>query len=390
MKKILRKLWKAERPLAWAQLSHQKMRTGVAMAGIAFANVLIFMQLGFLELFSGGATLLPSHLHGDLFLMNTDSKYLSASPFERSKLYQAAAFDGVIKIEPFYVRYGIWAYDKKQISYETRVFTYNPTTPAFDLPEINQQQFKVSEPFTVLFDRLSRNELGPVAVDFKSKGTAKSFVNGRRVVVKGLFSLGSSFFMGQGNVVTNELTYAELFGADALNEVALGIIYLQPGTDLTVLKLGIEKNVPGMKVLTPLELQQKEIDFQNENPSGVIFQFGAIMGFIVGVAIVYQVLYSDISDHLSEYATLKAIGYSGRTLLIVIFQEAILLAVLGYVPGFMAAVGMYQLLTVLTKLELVMEIGLALNVFMITLVMCLISAAIASNKLRSADPADVF
>lgn len=114
------------------------------------------------------------------------------------------------------------------------------------------------------------------------------------------------------------------------------------------------------------------------------------MGFIVGVAIVYQVLYSDVSDHLPEYATLKAIGYSNRSLLLVIFQEAIFLAVIGYIPGFIAALGMYQLLTGLTRLELVMTVNLAVTVFILTLAMCLISAAIASNKLRSADPADVF
>jgi putative ABC transport system permease protein len=390
MKKIIKKWPEFQRPLAWAQLSHQKMRMGVAMGGIAFANVLIFMQLGFLQLFSGGATLLPGHLRGDLFLMNADSKYISASPFDRTLLYQAAAFEGVIKAAPLYARYAVWAYDKERISYDTRVFAYNPTMPAFDLLAINQQQSKLSEPFTVLFDQMSQAKLGPVVTDLASKGTSGAFLNSRRMVVNGLFPLGSSFFLSSGNVVTSEMTYAELFGTESLQQVALGAIYVQPGTNLLALKQGIEKNVPGIKVFTPAELKQKEIDFQNENPSGIIFEFGAIMGFIVGVAIVYQVLYSDISDHLSEYATLKAIGYSGRTLLIVIFQEAALLAVLGYIPGFVATLGMYQLLTVLTKLELVMELGLALNVFGITLVMCLISAAIASNKLRSADPADVF
>jgi putative ABC transport system permease protein len=381
---------KFERPLAWAQLSHQKTRMGVAMGGIAFANVLIFMQLGFLNLFSGGATLLPTHLRGDLFLLKSDSQFIGASTFNRNLLYQAGAYEGVIAAEPIYMQYAVWAYSEERISNDTRVFAYNPAMPAFEIPELNEQQSKLSQPFTVLFDRLSRNELGPVVTDFTNTGTAKAFVNSRQMVVTGMFSLGSSFFLNSGNVVTSDVTYAELFGTESLQQVALGAIHVKPGTDLMALKLGIEQNVPGMKILTREGLKQKEIDFQNENPSGVIFQFGAAMGFIVGIAIVYQVLYSDISDHLSEYATLKAIGYSGRSLLIVIFQEALLLAVLGYIPGFAASVGMYQLLTVLTKLELVMEIGLAVTVFGLTMTMCLISAAIASNKLRSADPADVF
>ena len=380
-----------ERPLAWAQLSHQKVRTGIAMGGIAFANVLIFMQLGFVNLFAGGATLLPRNLRGDLFISNAEAKLINPfSTFDRTRLYQAAAFDGVIFAEPLYVRYGTWAYDKESISYETQVFAYNPQVQIFDLPEVNQQQSKLREPFTALFDRLSRSQLGPIPAKMDTKPTISSMVNNQRIVVNGLFNLGSSFFLSQGNIITSDRTYAEIYGSNSLEQVTLGIIRVKPGTDLTALKQGMEKAVPGIKVLTSKELQARELAFQDTNPSSTIFNFGAMMGFIVGVAIVYQVLYSDVSDHLSEYATLKAIGYSNRSLLFVIFQEAIFLAVLGYIPGFITTLGMYQLLTTLTKLDLVMTVNLALTVFILTLAMCLISAAIASNKLRAADPADVF
>jgi putative ABC transport system permease protein len=387
MKKLFSRI---ERPLAWAQLSHQKVRTGVAMGGIAFANVLIFMQLGFVNLFAGGAILLPKHLQGDLFLINPDSKFINATTFDRTKLYQAAAFDGIVTAEPLYINIGTWAYDKKTISRSTRMFAYNPQIPAFDLPELNQQQAKLGELFVILFDRASRAELGPIPATMAAQSKATATFNGRKLTVKGLYTLGSSFFLSQGNIVASKLTYAEIFGSSSLNQVALGIIRVKPGTDLIALQRGIERSVPGIEVLTRQELQAKELKFQDENPSSTIFNFGAMMGFIVGVAIVYQVLYSDVSDHLAEYATLKAIGYSSRSLLLVIFQEALFLAILGYIPGFVASIGMYQLLTTLTRLELVMTLNLAVTVFTLTLAMCLISAAIASNKLRSADPADVF
>ena len=380
-----------ERPLAWAQLSHQKVRTGIAMGGIAFANVLIFMQLGFVNLFAGGAILLPKHLQGDLFVTNSDAKLINPfSTFDRTRLYQAAAFDGIVFAEPLYLKYGTWAYNKETISYSTQVFAYNPQVQMFDLPEVNQQQSKLREPFTVLFDRLSRSELGPIPAEMAKNPTTSAMINNRRIVVNGLFSLGCSFFMSEGNIIVSDRTFADMFGASSLEQVTLGVLRVKPGTDLVALKLGIEKAVPGIKALTHQELQARELAFQDTNPSSTIFNFGAIMGFIVGVAIVYQVLYSDVSDHLPEYATLKAIGYSNRSLLIVIFQEALFLAVLGYIPGFIATLGMYQLLTTLTKLELIMTINLALTVFILTLAMCLISGAIASNKLRAADPADVF
>jgi putative ABC transport system permease protein len=380
-----------ERPLAWAQLSHQKVRTGVAMGGIAFANVLIFMQLGFVNLFAGGAILLPKHLKGDLFITNSEAEMINPfSTFDRTRLYQAAAFDEIISAEPLYLKYGTWAYDKETISYQTQVFAYNPQSQIFDLPELNQQQAKLREPFTVLFDRLSRSELGPIPAQLQTKATTSAMLNNQRLVVNGLFSLGCSFFLSEGNIITSDRTFAEMYGGNSLNQISLGIIRVKPGTNLLTLKQGIEQAVPGIKALTHQELQARELKFQETNPSSTIFNFGAIMGFIVGVAIVYQVLYSDVSDHLSEYATLKAIGYSQRSLLLVVCQEALFLAVLGYIPGFIATLGMYQLLTILTRLELIMTINLALTVFILTLAMCLISAAISSNKLRAADPADVF
>jgi putative ABC transport system permease protein len=391
MRKIRKKLFpKFERSLAWANLSHQKVRMAVAMGGIAFANVLIFMQLGFVNLFAGGALLLPQHLDGNLFLMNPDSRFIGASNFELSLLYQAAAFDGIVSAEPLYMNVGTWALDRDRVSYGTRVFAYNPTVPAFDIVELNQQHSKLSSPTNVLFDRLSRAELGPVPAKMLEAETVSAFLNQKKILVTGLFSLGTSFFLGEGNVITSQLNYGELFGSAALQQVAVGIIHVKPGTDLIALQAGIEKHVPGLEVMTKQELKEKELKFQSENPSSTIFNFGAMMGFIVGVAIVYQVLYSDVSDRLSEYATLKAIGYSNQSLLKVVFQQAGLLAIMGFIPGFIASIGMYQLLTMLTKLELIMEIGLAVTVFGLTLAMCLISAAIAANKLRSADPADVF
>ncbi len=130
--------------------------------------------------------------------------------------------------------------------------------------------------------------------------------------------------------------------------------------------------------------------FDASEPNGVILRFGTIVGFIVGIIIIYQVLYSDINDHLSEYTTLKAMGYGDRSLLVVVIQEVIILGVMGFIPGFIASVGLYQLLFMLTRIPIAMKVSIAIQVFILTLVMSIVSGAIATNKLRSADPADVF
>ncbi len=390
MKLISLKSFASDRPLAWAQLSHQKVRLSVAMGGIAFANVLVFMQLGFLALFSNGATALPKSIKGDLFLINPTSEFLGANGFDRIRLYQSDAINGVASATPMYVRSSVWAYSEEHKSFQARVFAFNPNRVVFNIPEVNQQREQLNLPKSVLFDRLAKASFGPIPRLWTEKGGVNALIDNQRISVVGLFNLGNSFFLGEGNLIMSETNYIALFGEEAANKVSVGVITLEPNADANAVKASIEKYVPGIKALTHEELIAKELKFQESTAVGPIFGFAAIMGVVVGIVIVYQVLYADVNDHLAEYGTLKAMGYSDMALLRVIFQEATILGVLGFVPGFTLSLGMYAFLGPLTRLELVMPPDLALTVFLLTLFMCITSAAIASGKLRSADPADVF
>jgi putative ABC transport system permease protein len=383
----------SDRPLAWAQLSHQKVRLMVAMSGIAFANVLIFMQLGFLSMFNEGATTLPENLQGDLFLLDQEAQSINMGPtgFDRIRLYQAGAIAGVQSVTPLYIRSASWAYSKNQFSYGTRVMAYDPRQPVLAIAEVKAQRDKLAIPLSFLFDRTSRDSHGPIAQILATAPMATAFMNNRRVAAVGLFTLGSSMVAGgEGNVITSDATYAEIFGSDALQKVTIGVLQIQSGANLQAIQRGIQQTVPGVQVFTRAELISKELQVQKDNPTGIIFGFGATMGFVVGIVIVYQVLYADVSDHLAEYATLKAMGYSDRSLLFVIFHESTLLAVLGFAPGLIISFGMYQLLSIMTKLPLLLSPYIAIFVFILTLVMCTCSALLASGKLRSADPSDIF
>jgi putative ABC transport system permease protein len=380
-----------ETPLSWSQLSHQKVRLTVAIGGIAFANMLIFMQLGFKALFEEGATILPSSLQGDLFLLNPSTEFIGANGFDRIRLSQAASIQGVKTAIPLYISPASWGYSKEFTSFAGRFFGFNPTYNVFKNPEIQQQQQTILRmPQTVLLDRLARPSFGPIVQDIATKGFAQTMINNKRAEVRGTFRMGNSFFLGEGNVMMSEDNYAQYFGDNVLNQVSIGILTLEAGADRRAIKAGIEANISGIKVYTPAELIAKELTFQETNPTGPIFGFGAAMGVVVGIVIVYQVLYADVSDHLAEYATLKAMGYADLALLGVIFQEAIILGVLGFIPGFGISIVMYQILGGITRLDLIMTPEVAITVFILTLAMCVASAAIASGKLRSADPADIF
>lgn len=136
--------------------------------------------------------------------------------------------------------------------------------------------------------------------------------------------------------------------------------------------------------------QAEKAYWAKTTPIGFVFGLGVIVSFIVGIVIVYQIIYADIADHLPQYAMLKAIGYSDRYLIVVLIQEALLLAVLGYIPGFIVSLGLYQLAATATMLPIFMTIERGFTVFVLTVTMCLISAFTTIRKLNSADPADVF
>jgi putative ABC transport system permease protein len=380
-----------EIPLAVAQLSHQKVRLLVALSGIGFANILIFMQLGFSALLFDGVTRIHEHLKGDLFLVSKRTKYLGDQPFSKRQLYQAASVDGVAEASPFYYSaQGTWVNPETKEMTNVVVIAFNPAQPVMDLPEVNQQLEQIKLPNTVLFDSKSQAILGPVTKWLAHQKTITTELSGRRIKVGGTFTLGSSLFKS-GHLITSDWNYLRLFGPDSIDEIHVGIITLRPGADPQTVLKNIQAILPDdVTVMTRQKFVESEIAYWSQNPSGVIFSFGTIMGFIVGVVIVYQVLYSDVNDHLAEYATLKAIGYSGMQLLAVVFTEAIILAVLGFIPGFSCAIGMYMLLGNLTQIPIAMRADVALQVFILTVLMCMISAAIAARKLQSADPADVF
>ncbi|MBE9063178.1 FtsX-like permease family protein [cf. Phormidesmis sp. LEGE 11477] len=409
-----------EKPLAWAQLSHQKIRLAVAITGVSFANILMFTMMGLQTLLTDGATTLHESLKGDLFLMSSFSPTLRIPiTIPRAYLLQADSVEGVGMASPMYISNANWT-DPSQLrppserfskdsssegdleqspeeesagdifGNQVRIVAFNLEQPILDIPEVEQQRDRLSTANAVLFDRLSQPSLGEIPTLLSTAEGVQTLMGGRRVRVVGLFSLGSTV-IEKGTVVMSDWNYTQWAGPQALEQVSLGILMLEAGSDVAAVQEKLQNYLPdSVDVLTMEELLAKEKKFTDEDPGGIIFGFGSMVGFVVGTVIVYQVLYTDISDHLPEYATLKAMGYSDAALLRVVLLEAILLAVLGFIPGFITSLGLYQVLTVMTRIPLVMKSAVAVQIFVLTLVMCSLSGAIAMRRLQSADPADVF
>ncbi|MCY7323273.1 MAG: FtsX-like permease family protein, partial [Phormidesmis sp. CAN_BIN36] len=192
-------------------------------------------------------------------------------------------------------------------------------------------------------------------------------------------------------VFMSDSTFLKLYRDRRSNKIDIGLIQVKPGSDIKTVQTQLSASLPDVKILTPEEFAGIERQYwESQGTIGFIFGLGVFVGFIVGTVIVYQILYTDVANHLPEYATLKAMGYSDRFLLNILLQEALILAVLGFIPGFVVAVGLYHITYVATLLPVAMNINRAITVFALTVVMCSISGAIAMRKLQAADPADIF
>jgi putative ABC transport system permease protein len=379
-------------PLSWLQLTREKPRLMVALAGIAFADILMFMQLGFQAALYDSTTRLHQSIRADLVLISPQGRNLmNMATFPRRRLYQSMSLTGVKSVDALYLNIADWKNPQTRHKTGILVVGFDPDQSVFNLPGVNENLNTIKLPDTVLFDRSSRGDYKATIAQVVQGKSVSTEVGDRKINISGLFSIGASFG-ADGSLITSDLNFLRIFPRRNPESVSVGLISLQPGTDSRLTADALQAKLPeDVKVLTKPEFIEFEKNYWQTNTAiGFIFTLGTIMGFIVGVIIVYQILYTDVADHMAEYATLKAMGYKNFYLLSVVFQEALILSLLGYLPGISLSVGLYALTRNATNLPLLMATHRALQVLIMTMVMCAISGAIAMRKLQSADPADIF
>lgn len=379
-------------PLAWLQLTSQKVRFGVALSGVAFAVVLVSMQLGFRSSVYDSAVRYHQRLSYDLVMLSPKTPFIAyPESFARRRLYQALGADGVAAVTPVYASQGYWRNPWTYSGRPIYVVGFDPTHAVLDIPAVTSNLDLLKSPDVVLFDALSRPEFGPVQQRFTDTGPFQVEINNRRVTVAGLFRLGTSFGL-DGSLVTSDLNFFRIFPDRPAGFVSLGLIHLNDGADLqsvaATLRSALEADV---EILTRGEFIAREERFwAATTPVGYVFGFGALMGLIVGCVVVYQILFADVLEHSSEYATLKAVGYRNRDLSLVVLREAGILAAIGYVIGLAVVLPLYSVTSTATRLPLQMDWSRGLAILAVTVAMCALAGFMALRQVRSADPAEVF
>lgn len=378
--------------LGWMQLKHQKVRLLVAISGIAFAVVLILMQLGFRASLLDSSVRYLEALRYDVVLVNRETLYLAQTvPFSSRRLYQTLGIAGVAEVTPLYTSVGVW---KNPFNHQPRnllVVGVDPTEDVVEAPGVRENLEAIRRRDAVLFDAKSRPEHGPVADVFRAGRPVATEVNDRQIEVVGLYEVGTSFGI-DGGLVTSDDNFLRLFPDRRRNEIDLGLVTLEPGVSPERARDAMRAIVPNdVLVLTRAEMLQRERDYwMATTPIGTVFTFGVVIGLVVGSIIVYQILFADVSDHLPEYATLKAMGYSNRYVSFVVIQQAVILAALGFLPGVAICLWLYDVVGEATRLPMILHWERGVAVLGLTVLMCSISGMLALRKVRALDPADVF
>ncbi len=390
-------------PLAWNNLRHQPGRTAIAIAGVVFALVLIFMQLGFLGAVRATATQIYDKLQFDLIIVS--SKYVNlqqSRSIPHDRLVQALTVPGVQTASPLHIGFLNWKYPpekdtspKQQEAMQSiMLLAYTVGDPVFAMERFGQPESfaaglnQLSQLDTVLMDRRSQ----PLYGLGENETGVRTELGNQQIEVVGRFTIGAGF-ASNGLLISSRRTYARASGINTQARANLGLLTIDRSVGSPEsMQQSLQERLPeDVQVFTRKQLlAQEQRYWLQETSVGVIFGIGVAVALIVGVVFVYQVIASDISKQLPEYATLKAIGYDHGYLASVVVRQAIYLAILSYIPGVLIAWVLFVITRSTKKIPMTMQLETALWVLLAGVGMCCLSGLFALRKVQKAEPASLF
>ena len=385
-------------PLAWHNLTHNRRRLAIALAGVGFAVVLMFTELGFRNALFDSTVQILIKLNADLILVSKSHKGLvSNERFDSQRIYQARGCPGVAGVYPFYIHFrGVMWKAGESALHPIRLLAFNPLDPVVTIPEVAIHARELLEPNTALFDIRSKPRYGLADPRRLPANQPPIEVSNHALRLVGTFELGTDFG-SDGNLILSDENFAKYAenrvpGRDPRSMVDLGVVQLAAGAKPEQVREALARMLPDdVRIYTRQEVIDREIAFWNKStPIGYVFFLGMVIGFLVGVVICYQIISTDIGDHIPEFATLKAMGYRNRYFMVFVLQESFLLSVLSFIPGLLLSMAIYATLAHQTGLLMVLTVPRAAEVFFLTAAMCLLSGSLAMRRVLAADPADLF
>ncbi len=372
-------------PIAWRMLSDKPARFALSMLGVAFSVVIMFMELGFFNGTNDSSANVPPLFDCDLIMSHPEKNHMkSGEEFAFLRLQQVRDVPGVAAVVKFNLQADYWWNPQDRTRNRALLMGVDLRDPMFKVPGLHALRTELQLPGTVLYDRLSRHDLGEIHV-----GTRTQLAQ-TEVRVVGLFELGPNFAY-EGHLITSLDNFHTITNQPE-DVIDLALIRVQPGADVETVRAEIYRRLPNdILLLTPAEILRREILITTQrSPAGIVFGIGLIVGFVIGTIICYQILFNEVNDHLPQFATMKAMGHPPGFISGIVLNEALLLSLAGYVPGLIAAFGIYNYIEHFTQIRMYLTVPRALLVLVLTSGMCLLAALFAVKRVHATDPADLF
>ncbi|MFN9719349.1 MAG: ABC transporter permease DevC [Planctomycetota bacterium] len=378
--------------MSWQQLKHEKMKLFAAVSGVMVSVVLMWMQLGLMKALFASAVVLHGSLAGELVLIHSQYEHLLHSKFFSSRLlYRLKGSPDVVSVSGIYLSPIEWKNPWNGEMRSMQCYGIETDAPSFDIPGLAEQLPSLRRTDVFLYDRLARPRFGDVVGESGKGIEIEPELNRRKMKLEGLVNLGASFGV-DGNLLVSHANFLRLFPDRDGGQIDLGVVRLKPGVSVRSAQKQFQQELgKQVLVLTKEEFAEVELKYwKSATPIGIIFTAGTFVGFFIGFIVVYQILYTDVTNHLPQYATMKAMGFSNAYLRGLILEQSFQLGMLGFVPGTVMAGFLYAALRKVTQLPLFLDPARGIFLAVVTVLMCVMSGLFAIRKLSSADPAEVF
>lgn len=378
--------------LAWSQLRFEGRRFLAALCGIVIVTMSTLFQTGVYSAFFESSVALFRNFNADIVIISTDYRSILVQGwFPEERTFQMLAHPAVEKVSRLTVTSALWRNPDDKSLQDSLLIGINPSEDALLFPGYAQQKDMLKSGESMLFDEESLPVYGKIKERLDKTGPFYAEMLKQRVRLAGTFSLGPSFAL-PGNFMTAQSNFYRLLPGYTRGNLSFGLVRLKAGQDAEAVVAEMTPRMPSdVRIMTLKKLMKQEQKYWNEFTAiGFIIPMSLIVSLVVGGVVIYQILYTNVNDQLKQYATLKAIGYTDRTLAGVVLQQALLLSLIGFVPGMILSFVLFRVSRAATGMPFELTFGQLALAFFLTTGMCFVAGMLALGKLRQADPAEVF
>jgi len=370
--------------LASRNLFHDRLRFIATLVGIVFSVVLVMVQMGLYAGFGRMVTLMIDHATADLWIVSRGTNSMEdISQFDKNARDKVLAIDGVAEAIPLVIGFSDWHLPAGGERTAVFIVGSNPKDRGLQPWNIVEGTLDdLSSPNAVAVDRSYYERLGVTGIGSSAE------INRQKVRVAAITD-GIRSFTTMPYVFT-EIDRARSYLDLPPTKISQLLVQIKPGADINRIRQDIQSNVTGVEVLTSNEFRDRSRSFWLfQTGAGAALWAGALLGVIVGTAILAQTLYSNTKEHLPEFAALRAIGCSNRYIFRVIRYQALLNAVLGFCIAAVIGAGVVHF-TAKSALPIVITPVQVLVLFVLILLMCTVSAIVAIARVTRIDPVMVL